>query len=261
MIAAMADPISPFSSPVFPVGVRRLAAHPNPALAVLVGRTGPVTVADEGGRVTGDALIVRPGITHHVSFAERGADVLYLNGLAFPFTAPVAVAATGAMAQLAARAIGGEADAIAELRARLGFATAPLPTNMAAIVRVIEADPMMRMPQAELARRLRMERTQALRRFKAATGMTFRAFKLWSGLQHAARQIEAGVLVRTAAMDAGFADTAHLSRSFRALFGLSPSAAIAGLGQSRLALPPAPDVQVETIRPYLDGNGRIGVCS
>jgi len=71
--------------------------------------------------------------------------------------------------------------------------------------------------------------------------MTFRAFKLWSGLQHAARQIEAGALVRTAAMDAGFADTAHLSRSFRALFGLSPSAAIAGLGQGGPALLPAPD--------------------
>ncbi|PCC68793.1 AraC-type DNA-binding protein [Nannocystis exedens] len=228
----MADPRTPFSSPIFPVGVRRLAAHPNAVLAVLVGRTGPVTVADEGGRVTGDALIVRPGISHSVSFAEGGADVLYLNGLAFPFTAPLAVAATGALAQLAAHAIGGATDAIAELRARLDLATPPLPTNMAAIVRAMEADPMVRMPQAELARRLGMERTQALRRFKAATGLTFRAFKLWSGLQHAARQIEAGVLVRTAAMDAGFADTAHLSRSFRALFGLSPSAAIAGLSHS-----------------------------
>ncbi|MCY0991038.1 AraC family transcriptional regulator [Nannocystis sp. ILAH1] len=236
IMMAVADPVSPFTSPIFPVGVRRLAAHPNPALAVLVGRTGPVTVANEGGRVTGEALIVRPAISHCVSFAERGADVIYLNGLAFSFSAPLAVAATGALAQLAARAIGGEVDAIAELRARLGLAAAPLRTNMAAIVRAIQADPMTRMSQTELARRLGMERTQALRRFKAATGLTFRAFKLWSGLQHAARQIEAGALVRTAAMDAGFADTAHLSRSFRAMFGLSPSAAIAGLGESAPSL-------------------------
>ena len=40
-----------------------------------------------------------------------------------------------------------------------------------------------------------------------------------------------GSLVRTAALDAGFADTAHLSRVFRRGFGLTPSAAIAGLGQ------------------------------
>jgi len=183
----------------------------------------------EGGQVTGDALIVRPGITHHVSFAPRGADVLYLNGLAFPFDVPLAVAAENVLGQLAARAIRGEPDAIAELRGRLGVGTARMPANIATVVRVIASDPMLRMSQAELARRLRMDRTQAMRRFKAATGMTFRAFKLWSGLQHAARRIEAGALVRTAAIDAGFADTAHLSRSFRALFGLSPSAAIAGL--------------------------------
>jgi AraC-like DNA-binding protein len=32
-------------------------------------------------------------------------------------------------------------------------------------------------------------------------------------------------------MDAGFADTAHLTRVFRQGFGLTPSAAIAGLGR------------------------------
>lgn len=157
-----------------------------------------------------------------------------------PFTARVETA-TEVLARLAALAIRGEADALAELRARLGVATAPLPASLAAIVRAIEADPMLRMSQTELARRLGAERTAALRRFKAATGLTFRAFKRWSGLQHAARQIAAGVLVRTAAMDAGFADTAHLSRSFRDLFGLSPSAAIAGLGQGASAPLPDPE--------------------
>ena len=67
---------------------------------------------------------------------------------------------------------------------------------------------------------------------KAATGLTFRRFKQWSALQHAARQIAAGELVRTAAMDAGFADTAHLTRTFRASFGLTPSEAIAGGAQA-----------------------------
>jgi AraC-like DNA-binding protein len=32
-------------------------------------------------------------------------------------------------------------------------------------------------------------------------------------------------------MDAGFADTAHLSRVFNSMFGLSPSVAIAGLDE------------------------------
>ena len=83
------------------------------------------------------------------------------------------------------------------------------------------------MSQGELARRLSLERTQALRCFKAATGQTFRAFKGWSALQHAAQAMARGGLVRTAAMDAGFADTAHLSRLFHRSFGLTPSAALA----------------------------------
>jgi AraC-like DNA-binding protein len=101
-----------------------------------------------------------------------------------------------------------------------------------AVIEDLIAEPMSRMTQHDLADRLRVERTKALRMFKAATGQTFRGFKQWSGLQHAARKIASGELVRTAAMDAGFADTAHLTRTFRASFGLTPSEAIAGLAKA-----------------------------
>ncbi|HEX6243550.1 MAG TPA: AraC family transcriptional regulator, partial [Polyangiales bacterium] len=120
-------------------------------------------------------------------------------------------------------------DALHELRARLTVKAPRLPAGIAQVVRAIYAEPMQRMSQAELARHLRLERTRALRCFKVSTGQTFRDFKRWSALQHAARLMAAGALVRTAAMDAGFADTAHLSRVFRQGFGLTPSAAIAGL--------------------------------
>ena len=87
---------------------------------------------------------------------------------------------------------------------------------------------MTRMDQRELAERLRLERTQAMRTFKAATGMTFREFKRWRALCAATRQIAEGQLVRTAALDAGFADTAHLTRTFRLTFGTTPTLATAG---------------------------------
>lgn len=226
----MPDPISPFLNACFPVGSRKLAAHANPVTAVLVGRTGPLRLERERQCVEGDILLVRPGVVHAVAFAEGGADVLYLNGLAFPFGAPLGQALTGVTAYLAVDAVRGDADAIAELRGGLSPALARTPPPaVAAVVQAIHADPMRRMPQAELARRLGIERTQALRYFKAATGQSFRQFKLWSALQYATQQMAEGALVRTAAMDAGFADTAHLSRVFRRLFGLTPSAAIAGL--------------------------------
>lgn len=230
MIAGMPDPVAPFLASCFPVGTRALAPHANLVTAILGGRSG--TLRLERGRVCveGDVLLVRPGVIHGVALAERGADVLYLNGLAFPFGAPLAVALEGVLAHIAREALDGDASAVAELRDRLAPPRARvLPPDMAAVVRAIHGDPMWRMPQDELARRLGMERTQALRTFRRATGQGFREFKLWSALQYATQQMAGGALVRTAAMDAGFADTAHLSRVFRHVFGLTPSEGIAGL--------------------------------
>jgi AraC-like DNA-binding protein len=220
---------SPFTSTVLPIGVPRLAAHPNVVTAVLVGRTDPITLEHEGVSVTGDVLLVRPGIVHNVWLGRRGADVVYLNGLTFPYHAPLAVALKGHLEALARHSIAGDPCASEELRERLAFATDPLSAKMAAIVRAMQADPMRRVSQDELVRCLGMERTRALRYFKASTGLTFRRFKLWSALQHAAMRMAERELVRTAAMDAGFADTAHLSRVFSSMFGLCPSMAIAGL--------------------------------
>jgi AraC-like DNA-binding protein len=125
-----------------------------------------------------------------------------------------------------------EVGAETELRDRLTFGATPIAQQLSVAIESIITEPMLRLSQHELAHRLKMERTGALRMFKAATGLTFRRFKQWSALQHAARQINAGELVRTAAMDAGFADTAHLTRTFRASFGLTPSEAIAAGAQT-----------------------------
>jgi AraC-like DNA-binding protein len=226
---------TPFTSTVLPIPVSRLGAHPNVVTAVLVGRAGPITLQREGVSVTGDVLLVRPGIVHSVHLAARGADVIFLNGLAFPSDAPLAVALKGGLEQLARRSVAGDPGATAELRARLAFTTDPLPAKILEVVRAMQADPMRRVTQLELVRYLGMERTRALRCFKAATGLTFRRFKLWSALQHAAVKMAERELVRTAAIDAGFADTAHLSRVFSSVFGLPPSVAIAGLDDREAA--------------------------
>jgi AraC-like DNA-binding protein len=223
---------TPFTSTVLPIPVTRCGAHPNVVMAVLAGRAGPITVEHAGASITGDVLLVRPGVVHSVWLGRRGADVVYLNGLTFPYHAPLAVALKGNLEALARRSIAGDPCATEELRQRLAFATDPLSAKMAAIVRAMQADPMRRVSQDELVRCLGMERTRALRAFKAATGLTFRRFKLWSALQHATLRIAERELVRTAAMDAGFADTAHLSRVFSSMFGLCPSVAIAGLDEA-----------------------------
>jgi AraC-like DNA-binding protein len=131
------------------------------------------------------------------------------------------------LATLAHDALDSSDAARLELRARFEPASERCPLAIARAIEAILGDPMLRMTQHELAERLRLGRTQALRAFKAATGMTFRELKRWTALCAATRQIAQGQLVRTAAMDAGFADTAHLTRTFRSAFGTTPTLATA----------------------------------
>ena len=223
----MVESVPEFSTAIFSVMVDRLAPHCNPVPCVLRGLHGPVSVVQGSERISGDVLFIRPGVEHSVTCAQ-GLTAIYLDGLQCSNSGAFAYRLPPEQERVALEAMAGRRDAARELRFRLGAGRNAPPHELALAVSDLIKEPMSRMTQIELAARLKMGRTSALRLFKAATGQTFRRFKQWSALQHAARQIAAGELVRTAAMDAGFADTAHLSRTFRTSFGLSPAAAIAG---------------------------------
>lgn len=59
--------------------------------------------------------------------------------------------------------------------------------------------------------------------FRQASGLPFRAFVRWLRLQRAVRILATGATLTEAAHLAGFADSAHLSRTFVATFGVSPA--------------------------------------
>jgi AraC-like DNA-binding protein len=58
--------------------------------------------------------------------------------------------------------------------------------------------------------------------FVAQTGISFRAYLVWLRLHAALAAFDAGRTWTEAAHRAGFADSPHLSRSFRRVFGVSP---------------------------------------
>ena len=222
-----------FSTSVFSVDVAGVGRHPNPVTCVVRGRRGPLSVVGQGQSVTGDIVIIRPGVEHHIVCGEGGLSAMYLDGARWPgrWQSPGTLAERldGRLGELVLAGMQLDSDAQRELRERFDHGQGRLPLGISAVLANLAEEPMARMSQAELAERLGLERTQALRLFKDSTGTTFRQFKRWTGLQHAARLIVAGALVRTAAMDAGFADTAHLTRTFKQCFGLTPSPASAGL--------------------------------
>jgi AraC-like DNA-binding protein len=59
--------------------------------------------------------------------------------------------------------------------------------------------------------------------FVAQTGISFRAYLLWARVGTAMVSAMAGVSWTAAAQDAGFADSAHFSRTCRRMFGIAPS--------------------------------------
>lgn len=59
--------------------------------------------------------------------------------------------------------------------------------------------------------------------FMASTGSSWRAFVRWERLVRATASASTGASLTAAAHDAGFADAAHFTRTFRAMFGLTPS--------------------------------------
>jgi AraC-like DNA-binding protein len=60
--------------------------------------------------------------------------------------------------------------------------------------------------------------------FVQETGISFRAYVLWLRLNVAVEHAMAGGSWTDAAHEAGFADSAHLNRTFRRMLGLSPTA-------------------------------------
>jgi len=60
--------------------------------------------------------------------------------------------------------------------------------------------------------------------FKDQVGIPLRPFILWCRMRVAVTSVLAGMTLTQAAHEAGFSDTAHLSRTFMDMFGANPSA-------------------------------------
>ncbi len=76
---------------------------------------------------------------------------------------------------------------------------------------------------AEAARRAGVSPSRLTHVFTREVGIPFRRFVLWTRIKQAVTSAQAGHDLTQAALDAGFSDSAHLSRTFRAMFGLTPS--------------------------------------
>jgi AraC-like DNA-binding protein len=78
-------------------------------------------------------------------------------------------------------------------------------------------------PIRVIADEIGLSESRFIHLFKEQVGIPFRRYLLWLRLVEAIELVLDGVSLTTAAHTAGFADSAHLSRTFRRMFGITPS--------------------------------------
>lgn len=143
-----------------------------------------------------------------------------------------AVRAAGVGRQLAEAWAGGrERDALIEAAegvvAAIASGAAPSGAVDARIMRALE---LIRQQLAQplrigsIAQAVHLSPGRLRHLFVAQTGITFRGYVLWQRMQDVLQAIEAGATLTDAAHAAGFSDSAHLTRTFRRMFGIAPSA-------------------------------------
>jgi AraC-like DNA-binding protein len=102
----------------------------------------------------------------------------------------------------------------------------------------------------QAARTVGLSEGRFLHWFSQTHAMPFRAHVRWLRLQRALRSLAEGCNLTAAAHAAGFADSAHLSRTFVASFGMGPS----GLQRVRIDLSPSPGPDLDGVMPGLEGD-------
>jgi len=215
----------------------RLDPHRNAVTTAVVGLTADFELTREPGGTRSRRLALVPaGCRHHV-VASGPMAFLYLD----PFFDDAANAALGEPAAAGDSGVADRADRVRErlrqtpmvppiddVATLLGIARPPTAgRRLSKVVAAIAAAPdeFEHIEDAAALARLSVSRFQHV--FRDELGLPFRRFRLWHRMLRVADLLQAGESLTTAALDAGFSSSSHLSSAFRDMFGLPPSALVA----------------------------------
>lgn len=101
--------------------------------------------------------------------------------------------------------------------------TEPANERILDIIKTLKNSPEKKISAAELAASVNVSESRLAHIFKEETGIPIRRFLLWLRLIDAVKLIINGTSYTDAAHEAGFSDSAHLSRTYKKMFGVTPS--------------------------------------
>ncbi|GAA2394680.1 AraC family transcriptional regulator [Nonomuraea africana] len=222
--------------------------HAHAAVQVLMVTGGSVTLGDQRGhRQNVERAIIPAGVRHEL-LATSGA-----HGL-LAYLDPASPAGRAATERVLAS--GGDVTAVTtwQAAARPEASTAALlsthfpqenrrtasGTNAAeelpaTFARVLDLIPQLisgPLLLEDLANRVGLSASRLGHLFAEHLHLPYPAWRRWARLLHAMEAVRGGATLTEAAHAAGFADSAHLTRTCRAMFGITPSQALAAAGWS-----------------------------
>jgi AraC family transcriptional regulator len=233
--------VTPFQLYVWPQCLLMLgpayasAQHRHHAAQIAFGLDGPVIFeSPRTGLHRTDMLLISPNTPHaHPAFGALAFLYLYpesVEWLSFPGRGKngiVSLPFNQRLRSIARSAAGGDAVAARSLvDSLIGTCASSALSDDALISRaiaLINRSLDRRITLAALAKAVHRSPSRLAHRFREATGVPLRRYVLWCRLRAAAEAAMRGASLTEAAHLAGFADSAHLSRTFRATFGVRPS--------------------------------------
>ncbi|MFQ6330742.1 helix-turn-helix domain-containing protein [Nocardia sp. CWNU-33] len=211
------------------------AAHSHAAIQVLLVTAGALTLTDTTGHTAAaQVAIIPPGARHEVRATPATTGFLaYLDS----------GSSTGraALARLNGLPPGEVSSWITAAIPRstpplpLRYSTPPPPRRsshpvVAEALRVAATTPGGPPSLGALATAVAMSPSRLSHLFAAEVGLPYAAWRRWTRLQLAVNSVRAGGSLTDAAHAAGFTDSAHLTKTCRDLFGITPTEALIASG-------------------------------
>ena len=217
--------------------------HEHHALQIALGLDGPMRLQDGDGRWTEHRLaVVQADVRHAFDPAGSLVSLLFVDpdgregrwlrdSLRAPITdLPLDLVAPHLPALLAfqdarpgplaaARIVTGVVEALCQGPPPLRR----MDERIARALELIRADSSGRLGLSAVAAQVFLSPSRFAHLFTTEVGLPFRRYVLWRKLNRAMAAFGRGATLSAAAHAAGFADSAHLTRTWRAMFGITPS--------------------------------------
>ena len=208
--------------------------HAHHAVQIVLSETPQRLWTAAQGWLSCHGAVVGANVQHRLEESSRPVTLLYLEpdsieGRRVAASALVGGVLSGPSISLALDAVRASPDPIPAAMDRL-FPDASPRTPLQGdplIAALIAALPLTLPDQfgiATLASQTGLSPSRVQHRFRAHTGLAVRPYLRWRRLLKALEGVTRGLSLTDAAVEAGFADSAHFTRTFRGHFGIPPSA-------------------------------------